>query len=223
MRRFPRKRGDWKSFTWVLFLNFMDCGTLADSSRPSSARISYLEEENRSLRMRLEGVSSTSSTNTSRDFGSASSQSSATANLVPKRSSKTSSAVPSKQDVRNQDTASSNSDLGQRSGSGEYTYHGLTSASALDEASWSHIPSRDTSHDPQISTDWIQKQLEAEAWKQRESFRKCDGRQDIRLTNKQVNSKLSTSILTPWTLMAWIPNSACICCPSIGTVNTILS
>ena len=170
MRRFPRKRGDWKSFTRILFRDILKGGTLADFSRPSSARISHLEKENRSLRMRLESASSMSSANTSQDFGSASAQSPTGANLRPERSSETSSAVPSKQDIKSQDTAPGTSDLHQPRGSGEYTYHGPTSASALDETLWSHARSRDVSHDSQISTEWIQKQLETEALHQRESF-----------------------------------------------------
>ena len=118
--------------------------------------------------MRLESASS-ASVNMSRDSGSASAQSSAVAKLTSERTSETSIAVPSKQGVQSPDSASGGGSLHRQSGSGEYIYHGLTSASALDETSWSHTPSRDVSHDPQISMEWIQKQLEAEALQQRES------------------------------------------------------
>ena len=144
-------------------------GVLADCSRPSSARLSNLEEENRNLRMRLDTASRTSSANVGQDVALAGLQSSAKANLALERSNETStpSAFNKDQDIRSQDTKP-NDDGDPQSSSGEYIYHGLTSPSALEDTSWSHAAS-DTNPGPQASTEWIRGQLEAEASQQRES------------------------------------------------------
>ena len=123
--------------------------------------------------MRLESAGGTSSANTSGGVVSDGLQPSAKANLAasrPERSSETStpSAFEQTRDTGNHDILSSHNHKQPHSRSSDYVYHGLTSASALDDASWSHIPSRDISAGPRVSTEGIRKQLEAEASKQRE-------------------------------------------------------
>ena len=142
-------------------------GVLADCLRPSSARISNLEEENRNLRMRLDTASRTSSVNAGQNVELAGLQSTAKANLALERSSETStpSVFNQNRDIRSRDIKS-NDNGDPQSSSGEYIYHGLTSTSALEDTSWSHV-SRDTTPGPQASTEWIHNQLEAEASQQR--------------------------------------------------------
>ena len=136
--------------------------TLLNVVRARTSRVSHLEEENRSLRMRLAGAeNSTLATGQPSSSGAASPISQRTSPVhSPENTAFSSRASLSKLSISNAVRTDSTVDR-------ERIYQGLTSASVLSDASASQTPSPILISHVQTSTNDVRRELEAEAARQR--------------------------------------------------------